>query len=284
MVAAMVAACGNDEAVPADGAPAIDAPAAMIDGAVADAAGADAAADAATADDAAVDAAVDAVPDAAADAAPDAAADAAEPAPSCVFSAAMVTVVESATAQVTVRPSVIPSAALTFSITSADPDAVAVSPATLMFAAGDGAPQPLTLSGVLDPDTLPENVQVTCATATPGGSAASISVQVIDQTDVFFVVSAASMTIDEGASGTLNLSLSGMFQQPVTVLVASSDADAVTVSPTSFEIAPANWGMPHPIVVSGVPDADTIDEDVSFTLMAQGIPMRTIAVRVNDDD
>jgi hypothetical protein len=271
MVAAMVAACGNDEAVPADGAPAM-----MIDGAVADAAGADAADDAAPADDAAVDAAVDAVPDAAADAA--------EPAPSCVFSAAMVTVVESATAQVTVRPSVSPSVALTFLITSADPGAVAVSPATLMFAAGDAAPQPLTLSGVLDPDTLPENVQVTCATATPGGSAASISVQVIDQTDVFFVVSAASMTIDEGASGTLNLSLSGMFQQPVTVLVASSDADAVTVSPTSFEIAPANWGMPHPIVVSGVPDADTIDEDVSFTLMAQGIPMRTIAVRVNDDD
>jgi hypothetical protein len=36
--------------------------------------------------------------------------------------------------------------------------------------------------------------------------------------------------------------------------------------------------------VSGVPDADAIDEDVSFTLMAQGIPMRTITVRVNDDD
>ena len=249
---AVLAGCGNDEVVPHD------APSA-------------------------VDAAVDAPPDATLDATVDA-----PPQQRCIVSVTVVQLLEGlgsgpATATVDVSLALPPAASVDVPIVSADPSAATVTPATLTFTpASYGTPQTIVITAVDDVDVLSENTTVSCTV--PGATATTIQVYVSDQTDAFLSTSITLLAIDEGVTGMFSVSISAMPPNSTTVYVTSADVDAVTAAPDTVVIMSADWNIPHGVTVTGVQDADAMDESVTLLLEAVGMPSRTITVLVNDDD
>jgi hypothetical protein len=261
VLAALVAAgCGNDEAVPSDGA--------AIDGA---------ANDAAATDGAAIDATDADLTDAPVDAAP----------MSVVVSFSNIVVFEPIDngQEVGVRLSSQPPGPVDVACASADVTAATVSPATVSFTISNWATsQPIRIAGTSDVDVLSEDTTVTCTPSLSGWAAAAIAVHVSDQTDAFLTVDRTNLTIDEGASGTINVRMTAMPAWVTNVTVTSPDPDAVTVSPATFQILAADWNVNHPVTVTGAQDADALDETVHVTTMSPGQSSRTVTVNVNDDD
>ena len=96
---------------------------------------------------------------------------------------------------------------------------------------------------------------------------------------------AGTLTIDEGASGNLSVSLSTEPDSDVTISLAKTNAD-VTLTPTSLTFTTANWDTSQTVSVSAAQDADTTDDSDTITLTATGgidASSVTKAVTITDD-
>jgi hypothetical protein len=270
LITFVAAGCGgSDEVVPVDAPMAVDAEVVI-----------DADVDARQIDAAVVDAPTDAPADAPTDARTDAGPMSVE------VSHTSVVVVEPAgghTVQVTLSSQ--PPGPVDVAIASADTAVATVTQSTLSFTTTDWAtPQTFRIDSVSDPDVMHETTAVTCTPSLSGWAAATISVFVSDQTDPVLVSSTSQLTVAEGATMTFNVRISAMPAGPTNVTVTSADPDAVTVTPATFQILPADWNVDHPVTVMGVQDGDALDETVHVTIMSPGQSSRTVTVIVNDDD
>jgi len=98
------------------------------------------------------------------------------------------------------------------------------------------------------------------------------------------VASATSIRVIEGGDGTFNVSLAAQPLANVTINVASSNTVAAAASPASLTFTPANYATPQPVTVSGVHDANTVDDTATVTLSSPGIATRSVGVTVTDVD
>ena len=100
------------------------------------------------------------------------------------------------------------------------------------------------------------------------------------------VTPSGTLTIDEGASGNLSVSLSTQPNADVTVSLAKTNAD-VTLSATSLTFTSSNWDTSQTVTVSAAQDADTNNDSDTITLTATGgIDASSVAkaVTITDDD
>lgn len=102
--------------------------------------------------------------------------------------------------------------------------------------------------------------------------------------DNALVLSAAALSVDEGATATFTVALAQAPDAGVTVTIASSDAEAASIDTTSLSLDGDAATQAVTITVTGVDDADANNETVTLTLSAPGLADATVAVTVLDDE
>ena len=163
---------------------------------------------------------------------------------------------------------------------------------TLTFTTGNyNTAQSVTVNVAEDADTVNDNatLNITASGADYTSVTGSVTVNATDTTTptgTINVTPAGTLTIGEGASGNLSVSLSAQPASDVTVTLAKTNTD-VTLSATSLTFTTGNWNTSQNVTVSAAQDADTTDDTDTITLSATGgiqASNVTRAVTVTDDD
>jgi hypothetical protein len=205
------------------------------------------------------------------------------PPPSIQASATSVAVVENGTAAFQIRLSSQPAANISVNVSSSDTGAVIAAPVNLTFTPANWAVyQTVTVSGVDDLNVINENVTLTLSGT--GVNQAIVTVAVTDDDVMGIVSGATSVTLSESGSSTFQVRLTAQPSSNTTVTVSSNDQGAATVAPASLTFTPANWNVFQTVTVSGVQDADVLNEMVPISLSAGGMSPVTVMAYVSDDD
>ncbi len=187
----------------------------------------------------------------------------------------------------------IPSGEVTVSVTSADTDAVSVSPSSLTFDATNyNTAQTVTVVAVDDLDAGDESVKVNLAAS--GGDYDSVTgevtVNVDDDETAALVVSKASLALAEAtpAGDSFTVALATPPTQTVTVTPTSTDTGAVSVTPASLTFTATNWNTAQTLTVTPDQDNDAADESLTVNLAASGgeydSVSSSVSVSVDDDE
>ena len=96
--------------------------------------------------------------------------------------------------------------------------------------------------------------------------------------------SPTAVDVDEGDTADYTVKLAAAPSASVTVDIATDDAGAATVAPTSLTFTTMNWNTARTVTVTGVGDADADDETVTLTHSGNGVETDTVAVSVDDDE
>ena len=100
------------------------------------------------------------------------------------------------------------------------------------------------------------------------GSPSSVEVTIRDEGPVAvpgLTFSSRRVTVTEGSTAAYEVALDAAPSPSVTVSVDSGDTGAATVSPASLDFTTSNWRTPQQVTVTGVQDADAMDEAVTVT-------------------
>ena len=169
----------------------------------------------------------------------------------------------SGTAQISVRLTSRPTAAVTVAV-SVSSAAATASPAALTFQpdAWD-RPQPVTVTGADDDLDNPGNKRDTTVVLNPASSDpaynaladTTVAVSVIDDDGAGVSVSKTAVTVHEdGGTDTYTVVLGAEPTHAVTVAVASGDTGVATVAPGSFVFQTGDWDEPRTVTVTGTDD------------------------------
>ena len=82
------------------------------------------------------------------------------------------------------------------------------------------------------------------------------------------VVDPTTLMISEDGSGSFTVKLATQPTADVSVTVSSGDTGAVSVPSTALTFSTMNWGTAQSVTVTGVADADAVDESVTVTATA----------------
>ena len=232
--------------------------------------------------------------------------------PGIILSISQVVVNKDSSATVGVRLTEVPTnngspfmnSSLPFRVTSSDTSVFTVSPSTLSFDSDNSNNriwsnfQTLTITPVNDNifTGAIKNATINISADLFLGSvnyflfSDTIPVQVREDDEqppgAITVTPAGTLTIDEGASGNLSVSLSTQPSSNVTVSLAKTNAD-VTLSSSSLTFTTTNWDTSQNVTVTAAQDADSNDDTDTITLTATGgIDASSVAkaVTITDDD
>ncbi len=211
--------------------------------------------------------------------------------PALVLSREELALAEGDFGEFTVKLATRPTATVTVSVTSGEPEAAAASPSSLTFTAENyGAARKVTVLGEQDDDA--EHEETTVALSASGGDygsvTGSVAVTVKDDDAPGLVVNPEKLEVREGGSGVFTVNLAARPSSAVTVSVASGDAGAATASPPSLTFTESDYGSARTVTVTGAPDADAENESTTVALSASGGGYEDVSasveVRVKDDD
>ena len=199
------------------------------------------------------------------------------------------TVEEGASGTFEVSLSAAPKGDVTVALTSSNPE-VTMTPASLTFTESNATTaQEVTFLAARDDDGVDDTATITLSAS--GGIVASDVTKTIGVTDTtpsgtITLSPAAAQTIDEGASGTFEVSLSVTPTSKVTVSLTSSSS-VVTLSPASLTFTESNAATPQEVTFGAAQDADGADDTATITLSASGGIVASDATKridITDDD
>ena len=197
----------------------------------------------------------------------------------------------------TVTLNSVPTGDVTVAITSSDPGAATVVPATLTFTPLDwNAAKTVTVTGVEDGDRNDESV--TLRNNPSGGGydgvgTEEVALSVADNDSPGVRVSRTTLTVrEENTNGdTYTVVLSIQPTASVTVTVGGFSGTDVTANPASLIFTTLNWDTPQTVTVTAAGDADTANDTVTLTHSAasadgdyQGVTIAGVTVTVTDND
>lgn len=200
-----------------------------------------------------------------------------------VASATAITVDEGATKDVTVALSQAPSGPLTVSLATTATTKLGISVPTLAFTPTNfGEPQTVTLSGLIDVDTVDDHADVTLSAAGVDPVTVAATVHDVDQLQI--IASGESpLMVQEGGTVTVNVHLSAQPAGDVAV-TALLGTGPVTVSPSMRVFTAANYDVDQVFTFSAPLDADTLASDQSLTLRAATLPDKLLTIHDIDID
>ncbi len=82
-------------------------------------------------------------------------------------------------------------------------------------------------------------------------------------------------SLNEGTSGTINVSLTNEPSSDVTVSLSSSVPGALSLGTASLTFTSSNYNIPQAVAVNALSDANTLSETVTVTASASGIASKT---------
>jgi hypothetical protein len=176
-----------------------------------------------------------------------------------------------------------PSATEAINVTVSDSTKASVSAATLTFTQANYAtPQMVTITAKQDPDGANEAISVLFDF--PALTSREVAVTITDDDVQNVLTSAASVSVNEGSTATLGVSLAVDPVVPLTVSVASSNTSAITVGSPTLTFTSANFSTPQMVTLTGVVDANVVSETVTLTLSAAGIAAKAVTMTAVDKD
>lgn len=98
------------------------------------------------------------------------------------------------------------------------------------------------------------------------------------------VVSAESLSIAEGGSGTFTVKLASAPNVKQTVYLALSDNTKLSVSPASLVFTPDNWSTEQTVTLTAAQDEDDYDDEITVTLTSKNVDGKSLVVTLSDDD
>jgi hypothetical protein len=187
----------------------------------------------------------------------------------------LVTTEAGGTADFTVRLDTPPTADVTVSVVSSNPNEGVPSTSTLVFTTLDwDIPQPVTITGQDDAvadSGVAYNIVLTPTSSDPvynGLSPVNISaINADDEPGVTITPTSGLVTTEEGQAATFSVRLNGAPSADVTVNFSSSDSNEGSVFPTSLTFNSGNWNQEQTVTVTGVDDA-TDDGDVNYSVIS----------------
>lgn len=105
--------------------------------------------------------------------------------------------------------------------------------------------------------------------------------------DAYFgnlVVSADSLEIAEGGSGTFEVYLETAPSHNQPVYLAVSDNTRLSVSPSTLTFTPTNYATPQIVTVTAAQDEDEENESITVTLTSRKVDAKQLLVSIVDDD
>ena len=179
-------------------------------------------------------------------------------------------------------------------LASDDTAAAAVAPMDLTFTAATwDAVQTVTVTGADDDDARDESAVVTLSATSVHdvgyhGLKESVAVAVTDDDTPALVVSASSVTVDEGGTATVDVNLATLPSTAVTVTVAAADTAVATVTPATLTFTTSNWSTTQTLTINGTDDTNADESSTTLTITASdggyANTTATVAVTVTDDD
>lgn len=192
---------------------------------------------------------------------------------------------EGSTAAFSVRLAQAPASNVTVSVarTAGDSDVTVANGATLTFTPANFATgQAVTIAAAVDSDASSDNATLGVSAAVAPST--SVAIRVRDVDTQAFLLSTASLTVSEGQAGNFTVALARAPAGTVTVAVTrTSGPTAISVtSGAALSFDPGNWSTPQPVTITAAPDANTTDDNATFTVTATGVPSRTVQVTSPD--
>lgn len=196
-------------------------------------------------------------------------------------SATSIAVTEGATTTFQVRLTAQPAATTTVSLVSSDPS-VTTAPTSLSFTTASwNVFQAVTVTGAQDANLVSEAATITASSTAVSDVVVNIAVT---DNDTQAVVASPMVTVTEGASTSVGVTLAFVPATSVTVTVASANGAVATVTPTTLTFTPASYNTPQNITIAGTEDADALAGMTIVTLMASGASTAMVMVNVTDND
>ncbi|MDE0613404.1 MAG: fibronectin type III domain-containing protein [bacterium] len=203
-------------------------------------------------------------------------------------------VAEGSTATFQVRLATQPSAVVTVSLSSDDPDAASVPAGNLTFTTGNwNTAQTVTVTAAQDDDAAEEAVTVTATASSTDadydGATAEIHVDVADDDTEELLVGPSSLPISEGSTATFDVWLATQPSATVVVTVSSDDA-AASVPTTALTFTTTNWDQAQTVTVTAVQDDDASGDTATITATAASADAdydaayAEVAVAITDDE
>ena len=168
--------------------------------------------------------------------------------------------------------------------TSENESVVITAGETLTFDATNwNRPQAVTIAAPTDADKNDENAGFILTA--PGLAAETVSVSITDTTNEAPVLSVNTLTINEGSSGNVFVSLPRQPASNVTLSVRRiSGIAARVVHGGALVFTPANYATPQRVTIYANQDANTRDAIVRFTVGGRGYNARGVTVNALDND
>ena len=170
----------------------------------------------------------------------------------------------------------------TVTITSSNPSAISVSPASIEITPNNFAiSKQITLTANEDDNIVPESVAISLTST--GLNQSDFTVSTVDN-DTQNIVIAGVNTINENGSGSITVRLTKEPPSNTTVTLASSNTSSLNLGTSSLTFTPSNFSLPQSITLNGVQDVNTESESITITATAGGVPNQTWNILVLDDD
>ncbi|MBF2755154.1 MAG: hypothetical protein ISN29_07850, partial [Gammaproteobacteria bacterium AqS3] len=152
--------------------------------------------------------------------------------------------------------------------------------------------QDVTVRAAEDADGIDDSATINVSATGDGYGVANkvdVSVEVTDN-DRGLTVSATSLTMTEGASGSFKVKLAAAPSADVTVNITqpNNPNSDVTTTPTPLTFTTGNWGTEQTVTVNAADDADGINDSATLQLKATGggytSETANVTVNVTDTD
>jgi glucose/arabinose dehydrogenase len=166
-----------------------------------------------------------------------------------------------------------------------DGEALVTAGAALTFTTANwSTPQTVTIAARRDLDATDD--LATIALQSSGLPTEMVTVHLRDDNNLQLQVSAATLALDEGTTGTFTVALTGQPSLDVTVAVGRTggDGDLSISAGGSLTFTRGNWSAPQVVTVSAAADPDSAEDTATISVAAEGLPSRTVAVTARDDD
>lgn len=98
------------------------------------------------------------------------------------------------------------------------------------------------------------------------------------------ILSAESLTIAEGESGTFTVKLDTAPSGSQVIYVAVSDETRLTFDPPHITFTAANWDVDQTVTVTAAQDEDETDDTITVTLTSRKVDAKQLSVIITDDD
>ena len=211
------------------------------------------------------------------------------------------TVTEGGSTTYTVVLAAQPTSDVVIGVTKNGSSDVTASPATLTFTPSNwSTAQTVTVRAAQDDDAVNDAASITHAVVAASSAneydavtIAGVAVTVTDDDTAGVTVSASSVTVAEGGSGSYTVRLNTQPTSDVVISVTKTGSTDVTASPATLTFTTSNWSTAQTVTVRAAQDADAVNDAaaIAHAVVAASsadefdpVTIAGVTVAVDDDD